>query len=286
MVWEEIFPKDLKVAFHPNNCITLGSPDKYSDNLYRFSGSIPVEVKVRGKSENVIETHHYYIFATDMMLYQLSLAEQWFLDGTFAVSPPGFEQLLIIIVYVPSLKIFYPAAYILLSGKPERLYFHAFSTLVTLAAEHNYILKPTLLMMDFEAGMRNAAKMAFKVEDIAISGCYFHFVKCLMKRAQTLGLIKRKTHNKSAFILIGLLKILVHCPAEIHRDFFAEIESIYHPRGENYKKFLTYYKRNWLHKPFLEGLVQSYAYNHNISFLRTNNPCELFNRYLGNNKFF
>jgi len=105
------------------------------------------------------------------MLFHLSQAHQWFIDGTFDVAPSGFKQLLIIMVYLQKFHVFYPAAYITLTGKSESLYFHAFSDLKAVAIQHEFSLKPTLVMSDFESGLRNAIIKVWELKEEDMVGC-------------------------------------------------------------------------------------------------------------------
>ena len=217
------------------------------------------------------------------MMYHLCHSEQWFIDGTFDVAPSGFKQLLIIMVYLPKHKIFYPAAYITLTGKSEALYHHAFANLNVLATQQDLPLKPKLVMSDFEAGMRNAVKKVWNLKEEQMVGCFFHYVKALLTRAKTLGMMPRNQPNNQVKLLIGLLKIVAHCNKEERLKFYNEIEEAFKSKGISYKKFLDYFRKNWLNNTFLEGLIKAYESDSDISFVRTNNPCELFNKFLGKN---
>ena len=90
------------------------------------------------------------------MMYQLAKSSQWFVDGTFSISPSGYIQLLIIVVYIPTFKIFYQACYILLTGKSEKIYLSAFQSLKSVVQEEELTLRPDIVMMDFELGLKNA----------------------------------------------------------------------------------------------------------------------------------
>jgi len=281
-IWDEIFPKDALIAFNPSNCKILEAQDSYEDNLYRFYGRFLPE-KRKDKHSELFEQQEYYIFATRLMLFHLSQAHQWFIDGTFDVAPSGFKQLLIIMVYLQKFHVFYPAAYITLTGKSESLYFHAFSDLKAVAIQHEFSLKPTLVMSDFESGLRNAIIKVWELKEENMVGCYFHFVKACVIRCKTLGLLPRKNENKETKLMLGLIKILVHCKEEIRNRFFQDIKSLFKNKA-NFKKFFEYFEGTWLkrHKNFLDGLIKAYTNNsEDIHFIRTNNPCELYNKYLG-----
>lgn len=106
-------------------------------------------------------------------------------------------------------------------------------------------------------------------------------IKALVKKARALKLFKKGEENKETKMLLGLLKRLSHCPSEKRADFYSEIEATFKNSGSGFEKFLAYFLKNWLKNNFLEGLFEAYKSNSNITFVRTNNPCELFNKYLG-----
>jgi len=253
VIYEEIFPQDTAIAFHPLQCKVIEAEDSFNDNLYRFHGSFITENKKKStdRDRNSFEQHNYYIFSSRLMMYHLSHSDQWFIDGTFDVAPSGFKQLLIIIVYLPKHKIFYPAAYIILTGKSEALYHHAFANLNAIAIQQDLPLKPKLVMTDFEQGMRNAVMSVWNLKQEQMIGCFFHYVKALLTKAKTLGMMPRKQPNNQVKLLIGLLKIVAHCNNEERLQFFNEIEETFKTKGDSYKKFLEYFRKNWLNNTFL-----------------------------------
>jgi len=170
----------------------------------------------------------------------------------------------------------------------------ALRSLKIIAKRDNYELRPNLIMSDFEVGLQNAISDVFQINKSdngpKLVGCYFHFVKALVKKAISLGLVTRKKTNNNGEnrikILISLLKILIYAQIEEKEKFFQEIETIYNNCGDKFKTFLSYFKKNWLNNHFLNDLISFYSANDDIAFLRTNNPCELFNKYLGKFKYF
>lgn len=278
-VLEEIFPKDRKIAFCPSNCLCLNYEDSYEDTLYRYSGQLLSVPKTKIKQDINQGLQEFHIFANYTMLYQLERSKQWFIDGTFSIAPIGFQQLLIIVVYIAECKLFYPACYILATNKSENLYKSVFRNLIGIAKDNGFILNPDLITCDFERGLQNAIVSEFNAKD-KISGCYFHFVKALITKCKQIGLIRKKDSDRKVKTLLGLLKLLAHCSPDKRDEFYNEIECIFKNFGAKYKIFLAYFKKNWLQNDFLKNLFEAYTNNSDISFLRTNNPCELFNRYL------
>ena len=88
----------------------------------------------------MLENHEYVIFATTTMLYQLSQSKQYFIDGTFSIAPPGFQQVLILLCLLPEHNLFYPSCFILLTSKSERAYTFAFDLLQSVARQHGSFL--------------------------------------------------------------------------------------------------------------------------------------------------
>ena len=169
-----------------------------------------------------------------------------------------------------------------MTGKPEKLYFHALHDLKGIIKEEDLSdPKPSIVMTDFEKGLQNVIKRVFNLSNDQISGCYFHYVKALITKAKKLGLLPQKKENKEVKLLIRLLKLLVHCPAQTRKKFFEELEGIFEDKGERFEQFLAYYKINWLNSRFLDGLFDAYQKGDDVILTRTNNTCELFNRYLG-----
>ena len=220
----EMFPKDKVIAFHPSNCLVKEHEDIREDNLFKLFSQIPLHNPSTIVQQKAGQFQEYYIFASNLMLYQLEQAKQWFIDGTFSVAPAGFQQLLTIIVYLPIHNVFYPASYILTTHKSEMIYNYIFKSLITVAEEEGFKLKPELIMTDFESALQNASQNAFKCQNI---GCYFHFVKAIVKKAKQIGLIRKNYYSSKVKVLIGLLKILVHFPSDIKSKFL-----------ERFKKFM------------------------------------------------
>ena len=87
---DELYPRDHKVAFDPNNCLIIGAKDKDEDNLLKFSGKFPRLVKLT-LNQSSLCLNEFYIFASSTMMLQLENSRQWFIDGTFSIAPMGFQ---------------------------------------------------------------------------------------------------------------------------------------------------------------------------------------------------
>jgi hypothetical protein len=193
-------------------------------------------------------------------------------------------------VLLPEWSIYVPACFILMTHKTEHLYKAAFRALKGIASDFHYELNPLTISCDFEKGLQNAIidvfDATFDTGKAKLVGCFFHFVKALIKKAKKLRLIKKDSEaNSRIFLLIGLFKIYVHLPKEHREKYFSQIEENFKGFGEKYKAYLNYFKKTWYNNHFLDGLISAYIANSDVKFTRSNNPCELFNHYLGKNLF-
>ena len=122
-------------------------------------------------------------------------------------------------------------------------------------------------MVDFEKGLINSIKNNFT--KATIDGCFFHYSKLLWNKARNLGLCK-KDNLKITKILIFIFKLFPFILYDERIDIFKKIEEYY--IDEKYKKFINYYKKNWLNNRYI-----NYTELSNDEYvLRTNNYIERF----------
>lgn len=121
-------------------------------------------------------------------------------------------------------------------------------------------------MIEFELGLQKPIKTNF--QNTLISGCFFHYVKCLWDRAKKYGLVKKESirHIK---ILIFLLKIIPYINIDWRKEFFKKIEDFYSIKlnDQKYCKLIKYYKKYWISNPYIDySEISQEEY-----LLRTNN---------------
>jgi hypothetical protein len=75
----ELFPKDADLAFLPNNCLSKDSENGFDDNLFRYKGEAPSQVRGKAGDSGFIPTQTFVIFGTRMMIHQLKLGKQWYI---------------------------------------------------------------------------------------------------------------------------------------------------------------------------------------------------------------
>lgn len=130
-------------------------------------------------------------------------------------------------------------------------------------------------MIDFEVGLQKAIKLYFP--NALISGCFFHFVKCLWEKAKKLHLCK-KDKIKHTKILIFILKIIPFINIDYRQEIFDKIEDFYSAsqNDNNYYKLIKYYKKQWIYNSYIN--YTEISQNEYLS--RTNNYLENFHRLL------
>jgi len=69
------------------------------------------------------------IWSSDFQLNRLRLTNHWFIDGTYTITPLGFNQLLTIAIRDPNTGFIKPASWILVNSKDEETYYHMFKIL-------------------------------------------------------------------------------------------------------------------------------------------------------------
>ena len=278
-VRNELFPKEPFITFTPQYCAALdtNSPEYNLYKLYLDTTYIPTKIN---NHNNQFPTQEIVILANNTMLKQLSASSQWFVDGTFKIAPKSFYQILNIIVYISHLKIFYPACHIFMTHKTEELYSIAFSNLKIISETLKFPLHPTVIMCDFENGLRNSLKQCFP--EANLSGCYFHYTKCLFEKLKKLGL-RKSPFKKQSYALVCYLQILIHSPVEKRNLLFDKLDAQFKNIDDKFDSFQKYYKNNWLKHSFLDELFKALKENEDSEFIRTNNPCKTFHLFLSRN---
>lgn len=97
------------------------------------------------------------------------LMSEVFMDGTFSLSPPLFEQVYAILCRRENYV--FPVLYALLPNKQQSTHSAIFNLIKEIWPEFN----PTYIFIDFEKAVINAAKEAFP--NAGLKGCLFHLMK-------------------------------------------------------------------------------------------------------------
>ena len=113
--------------------------------------------------------------------------EQYFMDGTYKIVPNfgNFKAMATLLGYNKEINAFVQCCYILLTHETENIY-EKFLHLL----KFNYNFIPKYLTIDFSKSEENAIKQIYENETKIIF-CFFHFVQCLWRRINKIGLRKK-----------------------------------------------------------------------------------------------
>jgi len=261
----EYYPKDAFLVFTPEYCKSL---DDHSQNLFLCYLKTPIPTEYKNYSEIVI-------LSTQFQLARLAESSDWYVDGTFWSCPPGFYQMINIMIFSQEINQALCVAHLLISSKKTEEYITAFVNLLVAANNAKILLSPKFIMADFEKGLVNALKWVFPKSKIL--GCQFHFAKALWKRAGKLGL-RQKERKRKAAILINFILILVHIPKEDRLQYFEDLKSTYKNEDKPFQDLFAYFEKNWIDLDFV-NLGEDRE-----RITRTNNYCENFHSYLSKNE--
>ena len=117
-----------------------------------------------------------------------------FLDGTFRSSPSPFAQLYSIHIESSVLNGTVPVLYSFLPNKTKLTYTSLFNELRTITLQHDLILNPRIITVDYEKAAISALKYLFP--NAMIKGCNFHFNQCIFRKIQEIGL--QQQYNASS----------------------------------------------------------------------------------------
>ena len=194
---------------------------------------------------------------------------QFYVDGTFKSCPQTYYQIINFAGYLPDIKSIVPIFMVPTTSKSEYIYNKIFNDIKDILKDNNIIINESTMrfMVDFEKGLINSIKNNFP--RATIDGCFFHYSKLLWNKSRNLGLCK-KDNLKITKILIFIFKLFPFILYDERIDIFKKIEEYY--IDEKYKKFINYYKRNWLNNSYI-----NYTELSNDEYvLRTNNYIERF----------
>ncbi|KAF0765820.1 FLYWCH-type domain-containing protein [Aphis craccivora] len=152
------------------------------------------------------------IFATDDSLKLLSEAEEWFMNGNFALSPTEFQQLYVIQIQLIQVKsIFITPVFCLLKRKTQSSYEKLIKILLEKCNEREIYLDPLIVHVDFEKAVIEALKNTIG-NHICIKGCFYHLTQSTHRKIQSLGLENIYGNNSDFSIFCRKLDSLAFLP--------------------------------------------------------------------------
>lgn len=200
------------------------------------------------------------IFCNDNMKTEIKNISHFFADGTFKSCPKGFHQLYTIHGYDDKTHIITPIFYALLPNKKTVTY----KLLLKLIKKQISDFQPAKITLDFEVAAINAFQQTFP--EIIFKGCYYHFNRCLWKKAKSLKITTRvlKRHVSRC---IGIARLP---QSDIDEGYKYVIGRS--PKDTKIKKFNKYFQNQWFKK---EDFGNCSCAN---EIIRTNNNIEGWHR--------
>ncbi|KAL0861403.1 hypothetical protein ABMA27_008947 [Loxostege sticticalis] len=237
--WRAILrPMKLTLLASENNEWSL---NKYKLNLmFNKENLLTSDYPKQEDLENIVTviTNWYYCYVNKgpSMKGIRSPDPTFFADGTFKSCPKGFHQLYTIHGYDDKTHIITPIFYALLPNKKTVTY----KLLLKLIKKQISDFQPAKITLDFEVAAINAFQQTFP--EIIFKGCYYHFNRCLWKKAKSLKITTRvlKRHVSRC---IGIARLP---QSDIDEGYKYVIGRS--PKDTKIKKFNKYFQIQWFKK--------------------------------------
>jgi len=137
------------------------------------------------------------------------MADRWFMDGNFAMSPSQFQQLYVIRAPLGASAV--SCVYALLSGKTQTIYEILLKAVVDKCDAISYSVDPTTVICDFEQAVINAVT-AVLGSHITVHGCFYHLTQSTWRKIQELGLTTAYKDDDNVKHFCGMLDALAFLP--------------------------------------------------------------------------
>ncbi|KAE9164694.1 hypothetical protein PF002_g31540, partial [Phytophthora fragariae] len=222
-----------------------------------------------GKGQRIIGMDHPDV--TRLLKYP---GASVFIDGTFSITPPGFQQTLIVMVHDPTYDVYIPGLYMLVEAKDEWTNWHALHWVRVLGKMQ---MTPSSITSDFEAALIKGIRDQF--QGTSLIGCLFHWKQAIRRKLIDL----RIPANQIAEAMSpGVIDVLTVIPIdEIRSKGIPYVMSIVNTKGAAriWTSFWDFFVRTWMtmFPPSLWN-VNTYIEQEMEMQNRTNNPIESYNR--------
>lgn len=205
--------------------------------------------KIRGKHFFNGCLEGQFFFSHPDLISALQDGFELFIDATFGVVPYHQEQLLVVMATLMGKP--RPIIYIIMSHKTEEIYTKVFQFIRDgILPSNNCFHTPRKVTMDFEMGLRNAAKNVWP--EISVFGCNFHYCQALRRNAKSYDYLFKKIENcrKHKEVLKMLMRASL-LPIEMVYDGIDAIKKLIEndkDLKENFNSFMEYFNRTWLQR--------------------------------------
>ena len=159
-------------------------------------------------------------YCNSFFIPQLINAQSFAVDGTFFSSPKLFKQILTVGVFLENQ--FYPVFFTFLSSKSKKAYDIFFEALKLKLDATNIFLDGKSFKIDYEDALKKSIMQNFPFS--SVSGCFFHFSQCLIRRLKKLSLFVKYSINKKFYTFISIIKSLAYLPVNNVNDAFVIVK--------------------------------------------------------------
>ena len=236
-----------------------GNTPKNPATMADIPNPFPEEYRSNLIYDNEKANGRIIMFASDDGLELLGSSEIWYMDGTHSTCPSQFEQLFII--RVPLGDTCVSAVYAYLPSKKEDDYTSMLNALKEVCNDRDIIAAaPTLVVADYEIGIHNAVRAAFKDEtngtSPSIQGCFYHLTQSTWRQVQDVGLQSAYHESNEVREFCGKLDSLAFLPipdvkegiAVLYRDIPEQPENP--ERVEKLRCLVEYFDRVYVNGTF------------------------------------
>lgn len=146
----------------------------------------------------------FYQFLTISIEHHNDVSVSNFDSSEFSVRPLVFEKILfeqnriktrcIYLDFLSDFQIF-PAVFCLMTRKTAKSYLAVFRFI----EQNLFKLEPAEVMTDYEDGMRLAIRTQWP--NVIIRGCWFHYVRAILRRCRKLGMVQLLKKNSNARVI-------------------------------------------------------------------------------------
>ena len=169
----------------------------------------------------------------------------WFIDGTFSIAPPLFDQ--VFVVLAEHLGGVHPLFYFLLPNKRQQTYMKVFSIIKNL----DRVINPSVIHCDFEKAVINAIRRNFP--SAAVGGCLFHLVQNMRKHVGQLGLTARYNNEPEFALNAKMVTALSFVPPS---DIEMAVERLGEHLPEALQPLLSWFEDTYVGKPGRRGAAR------------------------------
>jgi hypothetical protein len=137
-----------------------------------------------------------------------------YIDGTFKMAPKPFTQCLVLMVRDPSVDLYVPALYVLVTSKDQETYWNVLDAVII---QTDRLLEPASVTCDFEKGLMNAIIEQFL--GVNIVGCLFHWKQALRRKMLELRIARPQIAAALTPDVIDVLITIIpvdEIPSKVH----------------------------------------------------------------------